>query len=93
MDGDFVTGEGDVLHDDVADRDIIGVGDSHRDGINRDPTGAEITDHRLSATRRGVQPIRNQHHAGKGRTAFRLRQRLESPTDRSFRAVGLQGRQ
>ena len=86
--GNFVTGEGDVLHDDVADRDIIGIGDANRDGVNRNATGAKITDHRLGATRRGVESIRNQHHAGEGRTAFGLRQRFESPSDGSFRAVG-----
>ena len=57
-DGDFVTGEGDVLHDDVADRDIIGIGDANWDRVNWDATGAKITDHGLDATRRGVQTVR-----------------------------------
>ena len=47
----LIAGKGNILHDDVTDRDIVRVGGPHRHGVNRDPPRAQIAHRRLKAPR------------------------------------------
>ena len=91
-DRNLVPGEGHILHDDIADRNVVGIGDPHRHGVDRNPACPQITNHRLDSAGRSVQPVREQHDAGQGRPAFRFGDGFECSRDRGSRLVRPQGR-
>ena len=86
----LIAGKGDILHDDVADRDIVRVGDSHRHGVNRDPAPAQIAHRCLNTPRRSIESVRDQYNTRQRCTAPRLRHRLQRSRNRGARPVGLQ---
>ena len=89
----LVAGEGDFLHDDVADRDVIGIGNANRHGIDRNPADTQVVRHFLDAARGGIQPVGEHHDARKGSAALGSRHRFKRGRDGGFRRVGLQCRE
>ena len=47
----FVAREGDFLDDDISDRDVVGIGNTHRHGIDRNAPHAEVMDRGFGTTR------------------------------------------
>ena len=89
----LVAGEGDFLHDDIADRDIIGIGNANRHGIDRNPADTQVVRRFLDAARGGIQPVGKHHDARKGCAALGSCHRFQRGRDRGSRCVGLQRRE
>ena len=89
-DRNFVAGEGDFLHDDIADGDVVRIGNSHRHGIDRNPASAEVMHRGFCPARRSIQSIGKKNDPCQGRAAFRFGYRFERLRDRCSSLIGLQ---
>ncbi len=79
--GNLVSGERDVLHDDVADRNVVRIGQPHRHREHRHTAYAEIPHHGVGTPRRCIHPVGEKHDAAQWHTPARPRYRLQGIDD------------